>query len=133
MLRATARALLAVSASVAACSDYDGAGPTTSLAGTYALLSFQQNEAPAIAPPVATGNLVLTATTYELTVVLNVPGVPVQTVNDRGSYQLSGKEITQVSAVASIETSGTWSLEDGVLKIDLSGGGTRIRTSWEQE
>jgi hypothetical protein len=131
MRRATALSLLFAGA--VACSDDDSAGPSPSLAGSYSLISFQQNDAPAIAPPVATGTLVLTATTYELTVVLTIPGVPIQTINDHGSYQLNGNQITQTSAAAPIETSGTWTLEDGVLNTDLSGSGTRIRTAWERQ
>ena len=91
MLRRSLITALAASALLACSDDEDGTGPTTDLSGTYTLQSFQQGDNPVLGPPIATGTLVLTATTYNVTI--NVGGQPV--VADQGTYTTSGNTFSQ--------------------------------------
>jgi hypothetical protein len=127
-------ALLACGTVLVACSDDDeGTGPETDLSGNYTLVSFQQDPNPAVGPPIATGALVLTSTTYNVTININVPGLPAQTITDNGTYTISGNQITQTSAVQPIQSTGTWSLSNNVLTTDLTAAGTHVLSTWQKQ
>jgi len=78
----------AVTALVVGCSS-DNSGPSNPAppAGTYALVSIQNPpNSTTLTPPVATGSLVLGATTYDVTI--SIQGQ--DPVVDQGTYSISG-------------------------------------------
>ena len=120
------RALIAALAAAAllACSDDETTGPTTDLSGTYTLQSFQQDPNPAVGPPIATGTLVLTATTYN--VAINVGGQPA--VADQGTYTTDGNTFSQSGTLG--QATGTFTQSGNTFSTDLTASGIRIRSTW---
>lgn len=87
--------------------------PPPTLPGVFQLVSLTQG-GNTIGPPLATGTLVLTQTTYSID--LNVPdpndpfGPPVNTV-DSGTYSTSGSNWTQESSETGLQGVGTFTLQ----------------------
>jgi hypothetical protein len=101
-------------------------------AGTYTMTSFQNPPDPAITPPIATGTLVLTATTYAVTI--NVQGQP--EVQDEGTYTISGSNWNQVSATnPGVQSTGTFTYNEatGVLTVDVTAFTVRTITGWQKQ
>ncbi len=122
MIRRTLIAALA-SAALLGCSDDETTGPNTDLSGSYTLQSFQQGDNPVLTPPTATGTLVLTATTY--TVSISVPG---QQLADQGTYTTNGNQFSQSGTLG--QATGTFTQSGNTFSTDLTTAGGRIRSSW---
>ena len=120
--------LTALTLYAAACGDSSPTQPSTSLAGTYSLVSFtfvvQGQQQPV---PGATGSFTLTATNY--TLALTVPGQG--TLNDTGTYSLSGSQWSQSSATTG-QATGTYSLSGTVLTVDATSQGTETISVWQR-
>jgi hypothetical protein len=113
----------------AACSDNSPTQPSASLAGTYSLVTFafvvQGQEQPV---PGATGTFTLTATTYTLN--LTVPGQG--TLNDTGTYSISGSQWSQSSTTTG-QATGTFSLNGTLLTVDATSQGTETISVWQKQ
>ncbi len=128
--------VLAVALIGMACSDDDSPNepPGTDLSGTYELVSLTQG-GNTIGPPLATGTLVLTQTTYSID--LNVPnpddpfGPPVNTV-DSGTYSTSGSNWTQESSETGLQGVGTFTLQGGTLTVNVTTAGLEVLTIWSE-
>lgn len=126
MLRRTLLAALAASA-LLACSDDDGnTGPNTDLSGSYTLQSFQQGDNPVLTPPTATGTLVLTATTY--TVSISAAG---QQLVDQGTYTTNGNNFSQTGTLG--QATGTFTQSGNTFSTDLTTAAGRIRSTWQKQ
>ena len=129
--------LLLLASSVAAAAlgcGSDNSGPSNAAppAGTYALASFQNPPNPTLTPPVATGTLVLTATTYAVTI--NVQGQ--DPVTDQGTYTISGNGWTQTSTTnQGVQSTGTftYNLATGLLTVDVTAFSVRTITAWQKQ
>jgi hypothetical protein len=121
--------LTALTLCAAACSDSSPTQPSASLAGTYSLVSFafvvQGQQQPV---PGATGSFTLTATTYTLN--LTVPGQG--TLNDAGTYSISGSQWSQSSSTTG-QATGTYSLSGTVLTVDATSQGTETISVWQKQ
>jgi len=124
MLRRTLLAAFAAAALLACSNDDENTGPNTDLSGTYTLQSFQQDPNPALGPPIATGTLVLTATTYNVTI--SVGGQ--QAVADQGTYTTSGNTFSQSGTLG--QATGTFTQSGNTFSTDLTSNGIRIRSTW---
>lgn len=113
-------------------SDNTGPSSTPPPAGTYSLASIQNPPNPTLTPPIATGILVLGATTYNVTI--DVQGQA--EVQDQGTYTISGSTWTQTSTTnAGVQSSGTYSYNSttGVLSVDVTTAGVRTITGWQKQ
>ena len=121
--------LTALTLYAAACGDSNPTQPSASLAGTYLLTSFafvvQGQQQPV---PGATGSFTLTATTYTLN--LTVPGQG--TLNDAGTYSISGSQWSQSSSTTG-QATGTYSLSGTVLTVDATSQGTETISVWQKQ
>jgi hypothetical protein len=112
----------------------DNSGPSNPAppAGTYALVSFQNPPNPTLTPPIATGTLVLTATTYDVTI--DVQGQ--DEVHDQGTYSITGTGWSQSSTTnPGVQSTGTFTYDQGtgVLTVDVTAVGVRTITSWQKQ
>ena len=123
MLRRVLLAALAASA-LLACSDDDETGPSTDLSGNYTLQSFQQGETQPVTPPIATGTLVLTETTYSVSI--SIGGQPV--IADQGTYTTNGNQFSQSGTLG--QATGTFTQNGNTFSTDLTAAGVRIRSTW---
>jgi hypothetical protein len=113
-------------------SDNTGPANPPPPAGTYSMTSFQNPPNPAVTPPNATGTLVLTATTYNVTIDVQGQGE----VQDEGTYTMSGNNWTQISTTnPGVQSTGTFSYTTatGVLKTDVTASGFRTITIWQKQ
>jgi hypothetical protein len=121
--------LIALTFGAAACGDSGPTQPSASLAGTYSLVSFafvvQGQQQPV---PGTTGSFTLTATSYTLS--LTVPGQG--TLNDSGTYSISGSQWTQ-SSTSTGQATGTYSLNGTVLTVDATSQGTETISVWQKQ
>ena len=123
MLRRTLLAAFAA-ATLLACSDDDeNTGPNTDLSGTYTLQSIQQGDNPVLGPPIATGTLVLTATTYNVSI--SAAG---QVLADQGTYTTSGNTFSQSGTLG--QATGTFTQNNNTFSTDLTTAAGRVRTTW---
>jgi hypothetical protein len=121
-----------VAVAVLGCSDNSGPSNPAPPAGTYALTSFQNPPNPALTPPVATGTLVLAATTYDVTI--NVQGQ--DPVTDQGTYSISGGNWSQTSTTnQGVQSTGTFTYNQtsGLLTVDVTAFGVRTITAWQKQ
>jgi hypothetical protein len=113
----------------AACGDSSPTQPSNNLAGTYSLTSFafvvQGQQQPV---PGATGSFTLTSTNYTLT--LTVPGQG--TLNDAGTYSVSGSQWSQSSATTG-QSTGSYSLNGTVLTVDATVQGAETISVWQRQ
>jgi len=127
-------AMLAFTGLTAACGDDDPVSPPveTDLSGTYELVSLTQAGV-TIGPPVATGTLVATQTTYSIDLTVPDPDNPmgpgVNTV-DSGTYSTNGDGWTQESSNTGLQGVGTFSLQGGTLTVDVTTAGIEVLTVW---
>lgn len=126
--------LVSAMAAVALGCGSDSSGPSNPAppAGTYALTSFQNPPNPILTSPVATGTLILTATTYDVTI--NVLGQ--DPVNDQGTYSISGNGWSQSSTTnPGVQSTGTFTYDPttGALTVDVTAVGVRTITAWQKQ
>ncbi len=95
------------------------------LVGTYDLGSLTLGTNPPVGPPAGTGTLMLTLSTYNVT--LNLPS---GTQVDSGTWSVSGSTWTQTSSVQPIQEQGTASLSHDSLTVSLNAAGTAISSVW---
>lgn len=118
---------LAVAASVVlgavGCSD-STTGPSVNLSGSYSLVSIQFPPQPAVTPPNATGTFTLTATTYTLHLV-----TPQGTVDDNGTYTISGSNWSQSSTITG-QATGTYTLSGSTLTVNATAQGVTSISVW---
>ena len=126
MLRRSLLAALAAGALLACSDDDDDTGPTTDLSGTYTLVSFQQDNNPVLTPPIATGTLVLTATTYNVSI--SVAG---QQLVDQGTYTTNGNNFSQTGTLG--QATGTFTQNGNTFSTDLTTAGGRVRSTWQKQ
>ena len=114
------------------CSDNSGPSNPPPSAGTYAMTSFQNPPNPALTPPIATGTLVLTASTYDVTI--NVQGQ--DPVHDQGTYSISGNGWSQESTTnPGVQSTGTFTYNQttGALTVDVTAVGVRTIAAWQKQ
>ncbi len=115
---------------LAACSGGDATGPSnTDFSGTYSLQSLTAAGL-TIVPPLATGTLTLTTTTYTFDVT--VSGIPNQQpihMQDAGTYTFSGSSWTQNSNTTG-QTVGTYSQQGSTLTFNMTQQGQATTTVW---
>lgn len=126
MLRRSLIAALTAGLLLACSGDDENTGPSTDLSGTYTLLSLQQGDNPVLTPPTATGTLVLTATTY--TVSITAGG---QQLVDQGTYQTNGNTFSQTGTLG--QATGTFTRNGNTFSTDLTTAGGRVRSSWQKQ
>jgi uncharacterized lipoprotein YehR (DUF1307 family) len=125
-------ALSVVVALVGCGSDNSGPSNPAPPSGTYSLTSAQNPPNPALTPPAVTGQLVLAATTYSVTI--DVQGQ--DEVQDQGTYSISGNSWTQIStANPGVQSTGTYTYASatGVLTVDVTASGVRTITVWQKQ
>ena len=123
MIRRSLIAALAATVLVACSDDEDNTGPNTDLSGSYTLQSFQQGDNPVLTPPIATGTLVLTATTYSVTI--SAAG---QQLVDQGTYTTNGNQFSQSGTLG--QATGTFTQSGNTFSTDLTTAAGRIRSTW---
>ena len=122
-----------LAAAVVGCGS-DNSGPSNPAppAGTYTLTSLENPPNPVVGPPVATGPLILTATTYSVTIdVVQQPEV-----HDEGTYTISGGTWSQTSTTnQGVQSTGTFTYDQasGVLTVDVTVVGIRTITVWQKQ
>lgn len=114
-----------------ACSDNTAPSSTAPTPGTYSLQSIafvvQGSNQPISG---ATGTLVLTATTYNVT--LDIPGQG--TTNDQGTYTASNGTWSQKSNdPQGTQSTGTYTFTNNVLTVDATAGGVETVSVWQKQ
>ena len=142
MTRRSLRALLPLAVLAlgltAACSsdDDNGTDPPdqTDLSGTYELVSLTQAGS-TVAPPIATGTLVLTQTTYSIDLTVPNPDDPfgpgINTL-DNGTYSTDGSDWTQESSTTGLQGVGTFTLQGNTLTVNVTTVGIEVLTVWNK-
>ena len=113
-------------------SDNSGPSNTPPPAGTYKMTSIQNPPSPAVTPPIATGTLVLTATTYDVTIDVQ----PQAEIQDEGTYTISGSTWSQTSTTnPGVQSTGTYTYNEstGVLTVDVTAFGVRTISAWQKQ
>jgi len=126
---------LSLAGSVAACSDDNNNGTNppneVDLSGTYDLVSVTQGGVTLTPALGATGTLVLTQTTYDISITIPSQTGPM-TTTDNGTYELSGDTWTQESANAGgFQGVGTYSLVGGTLTVVVTTAGVQVVSVWQ--
>jgi hypothetical protein len=136
MLNAT-RALIAFTAlaTFAACSDSNGPDDPEpqNFTGSYTLVSFSQGTAAGVIPvPGTTGSFTMTATTYQASVTIPVPGGNPMQVDDEGTYAATGTAaagtFTQQSTVQALQYTGTYVWDAATERLTLDTTALSVRT-----
>lgn len=122
-------------AALAACGGNTATGPAPAadLSGTYGLVSITFQGNPAIGPPTATGRLVLTKTTYNVTLDIKPPLVPEQVIVDSGTYSISGNAWSQSSLVNPVQSVGTYTLSHDTLTVNVTTVGMQVENVWKKQ
>ncbi len=116
-----------------ACSGGDSTSPGTStdFSGSYTLQSLTA-AGMTIIPPLASGTLTLTASSYTFDVTVAVPGQPTIHMVDAGTYTFSGSSWTQNSSTTG-QTVGTYSSQGNTLTFNMTQQGQATTTVWEKQ
>jgi hypothetical protein len=113
------------------CSDNTAPATTPPTPGTYSLTSFafvsQGSKQPV---PGTTGTLILTATTYNVTITIPGQG----TTTDQGTWSASGGgQWSQASSnPQGPQSMGTYTFVNNVLTVDATAGGVETVTVWQK-
>jgi hypothetical protein len=124
---------LAVLALAAGCGGKDSTGPVAvssdRLAGTYDLISITFQGQQTLTPPEATGVLLLTSTTYMVT--LHV-APDTAAVVDSGTYAISGNQWSQTSTATQLQSVGTYTLSHDTLTVNVTTQGMQVSNLWKK-
>lgn len=122
---------------VAGCSSKSTTGPTGNpdLVGSYRLVTITSAAFGGVElkPPVATGTMTMTDSTYTVDITIAVPGQDTIPIQDMGTYTVSGDSITQTSTVQQIQSVGTYSLVNNTLTVDVTAAGQETKTIWNKQ
>ncbi len=106
---------------------------STDLSGSYTLQSLTQSGI-TLAPPVATGTLVLTATNYTLDMTVPNGTGGTQQVQDAGTYTAkSDGTWSQSSTTSSTQSVGTYTLSGSTLSVNVTTEGQQVATVWHKQ
>jgi hypothetical protein len=122
--------LAAVALALVSCNNNDSTGPTgnSNLAGTYTLDSLTYAGQPAT----ATGTMTLTDSTYTASLTMTAPQ-PFN-FNDVGTYSASGGTWTQVSSTGLGTYSGTYTLTNNTLRVNVTIQGViQLGMVWQRQ
>lgn len=122
--------LAAATLALVSCSSSNNStGPkqTSTLAGTYSLDSLTYMGQPAT----ATGTMTLTDSTYTASLSMTQPGT--FAFDDTGTYTASGGTWTQVSGQGLGTYSGTYTLTNNTLKVNVSISGVVLGMVWQRQ
>lgn len=128
----TAAILAAATVYMAGCSSKSNptsTGDTSALVGTYSLLSLTQGGT-TLGPPAATGTLTLTSSNYTVHLVIMTGPTTVDTVNDAGTYTVSGTSWTQTSSQGQGQSIGSYTLNADTLAVNVTESGIQVNTVW---
>jgi len=121
-------------ATFAACGDSNGPDDPEpqNFTGSYTLVSFSQGTAAGVIPvPGTTGSFTMTATTYQASVTIPMPGGPMQ-VDDQGTYSAMGTAtagtFTQESTVQALQYTGTYVWDAATEQLTLDTTALTVRT-----
>jgi len=122
-------------ATFAACSDSNGPDDPEpqNFTGSYTLVTFSQGTAAGVIQvPGTTGNFTMTATMYQASVTVPVPGGnPIQ-VDDEGTYTAMGTAaagtFTQESSVQALQYTGTYAWDAATEQLTLDTTAQTVRT-----
>jgi hypothetical protein len=135
-MRVPFRSLAALAAAtalcgLAACSSSSSTGPNTvSLAGNYALTSFSENGQDL--SQVATGTLAMTATHYNVNITFLNNLAPA--IVDSGTYTATQSgTFSQTSTPTGVQTTGTYTLSNNLLTVNLSTQGITVVQAWQKQ
>jgi hypothetical protein len=124
---------LAVAAVASGCGGSSSTAPTpitaVQLVGTYDLLSITFQGQPTLTPPAATGVLVLTPTTYAVT--LHVAPATAAEV-DSGTYSISGNQWSQTSTTSQVQSVGTFTFSHDTLTVNVTTQGMQVNNVWKK-
>lgn len=121
--------LAAATLVLVSCNSNNSTGPqnTSSLAGTYTLDSLTYMGQPAT----ATGTMTLTDSTYTASLNMTQPGT--FAFNDTGTYTASGGTWSQSSSQGLGTYSGTYTLTNNTLKVNVSISGVVLGMVWQRQ
>jgi hypothetical protein len=132
--RVASAAVFATLAALAltSCKNNDSTGPegNADLIGSYSLASLTYEGQATLGPPFATGSMVLTDTTYSVSIDIVVPGTDPQHIADSGTYTVSGSNWSQTSSTLNVQSVGTYALASGTLTVDVTTAGQHVTTIW---
>lgn len=131
-------ALMVATALVMAGCSKSSTGPASGnpdLVGSYTLVSIMSGAFGGVElkPPVATGTMTMTDSTYTVDITIAAPGQDTIPVQDMGTYTVSGDSITQTSSVQQIQSVGTYSLVNNTLTVDVTAAGQETKTVWNKQ
>jgi hypothetical protein len=124
-----AATLAAAALVLVSCNSNNSTGPqnSSSLAGTYSLDSLTYMGQPAT----ATGTMTLTDSTY--TASLNMTQPATFNFNDTGTYTASGNTWSQSSNLGLGTYSGTYTLSNNTLRVNVSVQGLVLGMVWQRQ
>ncbi len=122
-------------AALAACGGTSATQPASAadLSGTYGLVSITFQGQQTIGPPTAIGRLVLTKTTYNVTLDIKPPLFPEQIIVDSGTYSISGNAWSQSSLVNPVQSVGTYTLSHDTLTVNVTTVGLQVENVWKKQ
>lgn len=137
LLRTLSAAVAVSSAALAlgACGNSSGpSGTAQDFSGSYTLVSFAQGTpAGVIDVPGTTGTVTLTATHYDVSLSIPLPGLPPLDLTDQGTYSAIGTAtsgtFTQQSTVdPSLQYTGTYSVDAATNQLTMDTTAQGVRT-----
>jgi hypothetical protein len=132
-IRRLAPATLLAVVAFAACGDDDPTGvEEADLSGTYELVSITYQGQPSLAPPVATGTFTLTATTYQVSITIDLPDPFGQQIEDNGTYAIDGNDWSQESSANGFQSVGTITYDGTRLEVNATTQGQTVITVWNK-
>lgn len=134
-MRAPFRSLAALTAAtalcaLAACSSSSTGTDNVSLAGNYTLQSFTENGQDL--SQAATGTLAMTGTRYDVNITFLGNIAPA--IADSGTYTATKSGTFSQSSISSgVQTTGTYTLSNNVLTVNLSAQGITVVQAWQKQ
>jgi hypothetical protein len=104
------------------------------LVGDYTLVSITLPGMSELKPPIATGTMSMTESTYTVSITIAVPGQQTMNIQDSGTYTVSGNNITQTSTTQpGLQSVGTYTLVNNTLTVDVTAQGQETTTIWQKQ